>query len=80
MMAPVIAESLTKIFNTAICSEMAPFDCKVARVIPLHKSGPRNLFNNYHPVAILSVISKVFEKLLHEQLHEFSLHSIDPFR
>ena len=42
--APVIAESLTKIFNTAIFSETVPFDWKVARVIPLHKSGSRNLF------------------------------------
>ena len=69
--APVIAESLTKIFNTAIYSETVPFDWKVARVIPLHKSGPRNLFNNYRPVSILSIISKVFEKLLYEQLYDY---------
>ena len=56
---PVIAESLTKIFNTAIFSETVPFDWKVARVIPLHKSGSRNLFNNYRPVSILSVISSL---------------------
>ena len=69
--APVIAKPLTKIFNTAIYSETVPFDWKVARVIPLHKSGPRNLFNNYRPVSILSVISKVFEKLLYEQLYDY---------
>ena len=71
MAAPVIAESLTKIFNTEICSETVPFDWKVARVIPLHKSGPRNLLNNYRPVSILPVISKVFEKLLYEQLDDY---------
>ena len=69
--APVIAESLTKIFNTAIFSETVPSDWKVARVIPLHKSGPRNLFNNYHPVSSLSAISKIFEKLLYEQYDYF---------
>ena len=59
--APVTAESLTKIFNTAIYSKTVPFDWKVARVIPLHKSGPRNVFNNYRPrpVSILSVISSL---------------------
>ena len=30
----------------------------------------RNLFNNYRPVSILSVINKVFEKLLYEQLYD----------
>ena len=43
----------------------------ILRVIPLHKSGPRNLFNNYRPVSILFVISKVFEKLLYEQLYDY---------
>ena len=71
IVTPVIAEFLTKIFNTAIFSETVPFDWKVARVIPLHKSGSRNLFNNYRPVSILSVISKVFEKLLYEQLYDY---------
>ena len=69
--APVIAESLTKIFNTAIFSETIPFDWNVARVIPLHKSGPPNLFNNCRHVSILSLISKVFEKLLYEQLYDY---------
>ena len=69
--APVIAESLTKIINAAIFSETVPFDWKVARVIPLHKSGSRNLFNNYRRVSILSAISKVFEKLLYEQLYDY---------
>ena len=60
--APLIAEFLTKIFITAIYSETVRFDWKVPRVIPLHKSGPRNLFNNYRPVSILSMnmhISKI---------------------
>ena len=69
--APVISDSLTKIFNTAIYSETLNFDWKVARVILLHKSGLRNLFNNYRPVSILSTISKVFEKLVYEQLYDY---------
>ena len=38
--APVIADLLTKIFNTAIFNETIPFEWKIARVIPLHKKGP----------------------------------------
>ena len=60
--APVIADPLTKIFNTAIFNETVPFEWKIAIVIPLHKKSLRNLFNNYRPISILPVISKVFEK------------------
>jgi hypothetical protein len=35
--APVIADPLTKIFNTAIFNETVPFEWKIAIVIPLHK-------------------------------------------
>jgi hypothetical protein len=41
-------------------------------VTPLHKKGPRNLLNNYRPISILPVvISKVFEKVLYEQLYDY---------
>ena len=36
--APIIANSLTRIFNTAIYSETVPSEWKLARVIPLHKN------------------------------------------
>ncbi|CAB3992421.1 Hypothetical predicted protein, partial [Paramuricea clavata] len=69
--SPVIANSLAKIFNRAITSESAPSEWKAARVTPLHKKGPRNLLNNYRPISILPVVSKVFEKVLYEQLHDY---------
>ena len=67
--APIIANSLTRIFNTAIYSETVPSEWKLARVIPLHKNGPRNMLNNYRPISILPVVSKVFEKVLYGQLY-----------
>ena len=69
--APVITNSLTKIFNMAIISATVPFEWKVARVTPIFKNGPRNLLNNYRPISILPVVSKLFEKVLYEQLHEY---------
>ena len=63
--APIIANSLTRIFNTAIYGETVPSEWKLARVIPSHKNGPRNMLNNYRPISILPIVSKVFEKALY---------------
>ena len=38
--SPVIANSLTKIFNMAISNEFVLSEWKLARVTPLHKKGP----------------------------------------
>ena len=71
IVAPIIANSLTRIFNTAIYSETVPSEWKLARVIPLHKNGPRNMLNNYRPISILPIVSKVFEKGLYGQLYDY---------
>ena len=69
--SPIIADSLTKIFNKVNRNECVPHDWKIARVIPLHKKGPRNLLNNYRPISILPIVRKVFEKVLYEQLYNY---------
>ncbi len=69
--APVITNSLTKIFNMAIISATVPSEWKIARVTPIFKNGPRNQLNNYRPISILPVVSKLFEKVLCEQLQEY---------
>ena len=58
--APVITNSLTKNFNMAIISATVPFEWKI-----------KNLLNNYRSISILPVVSKLFEKVLYEQLHEY---------
>ena len=40
---------------------------KVLKFFPIHKSGNKHEANNYHPIAILSIISKsIFAKLISE--------------
>ena len=37
----------------------------------VNKKGPRNMLDNYRPISILPVVSKVFERILYKQLVEY---------
>ena len=66
-----IADSLTRIFNQAITLSSFLDKWKTARVIPLYKNGQRNLAENYRPIPVLPVISKIMEKILYNQLYNY---------
>ena len=43
--------------------------CKISSVVPVFKNvGERSTAKNYHPVSLLSVVSKVFEKLVNNRI------------
>ena len=44
---------------------------KLANITPVFKPGARASKNNYSPISILPVFSKIFERLLGRQLLEF---------
>ena len=44
---------------------------KIAKVIPLFKSGDNDTFTNYRPVSLLSQFSKILEKLFNNRLDNF---------
>ena len=44
---------------------------KLSKVIPLFKKGDSSLLVNYRPISLLPTISKIFEKVIHDQLHEY---------
>ena len=71
--ASVISPSLTHIFNNAIVSCCFPLEWKVARVLPLHKKGPRNQPENYRPISIFPAIIKVMERILFDQIYDYLL-------
>ncbi len=55
---------------------IVPDDFKVACVVPLYNKGDHNLEGNYRPISILPVVSKVFERIVHNQLTMY-LNSFD---
>ena len=69
--ARVIAPMITHIVNMSIRQGIIPDDLKRARVIPIHKKGRRTDPSMYRPISILSTISKVMEKVIHDQVFTY---------
>ena len=67
----IIAGPLTKILNLSISYGQFPSEWKVARIVPLLKSGKPELMDNYRPISILPIASKILKKAVHIQLHSF---------
>ena len=67
-----LAPILSKLFNKCTASGYFPNELKVAKIIPLFKNkGSVNDMCNYRPISMLSVFSKLFEKLIHKVISEF---------
>ena len=52
-------------------SGIFPDDWKCARVTPLFKQGESSDLNNYRPISVISVVAKVFERIVYDQLYNF---------
>ena len=60
---------LAELFNECLKESCFPNCWKVSLVVPIFKNvGERSTAKNYHPVSLLSVISKVFEKLVNNRI------------
>ena len=69
--ADLISVSLCDLFNKSLVSGIFPDDWKCARVTPLFKEGEQSDLNNYRPISVISVIAKVFERIVYDQLYNF---------
>ena len=64
----VIGPHLLHIINRSITSSIFPSAWKLARVIPVHKSGDTSDLNNFRPISILPALAKIMEKVVSRQL------------
>ena len=69
--APVISSQLTTIFNRSIESGVFPSRWKTARITPVFKSGNHADADNYRPVSISPIISKLLERHIHKHIYNF---------
>ena len=66
--APVITNTLTYVFDLCITKSTFPNAFKIAKVIPLYKSGDSSNPSNYRPISIVSVLAKPLEKHINKHL------------
>ena len=57
--------------NNSIKNKKFPQDLKIAKVKPLFKNGSSSECDNYRPISLLPVISKVIEKVILRRLKPF---------
>ena len=69
--ADIISGLLCDLFNKSLMSGIFPDDWKCARVTPLFKQGESSDLNNYRPISVISVIAKVLERIVYDQLYNF---------
>ena len=70
-LSSILTPIITKLINRSLATGHFPDFLKVARVITLYKTGDVTNVNNYRPISVLPILSKIFEKVAHKQLYAF---------
>ena len=71
ILSPLISSPLSKIINESFQSGAFPDKMKLAKVIPMFKKGCPLTASTYRPISLLSVFSKITEKVMYERLYKF---------
>ena len=71
ILSEYIAVPLCDIVNESFSSGIFPDMMKLAKVIPLYKKNSPEVLSNYRPISLLSIFSKIVEKLMHKRLYSF---------
>ena len=69
--ATVLAKPISQICNLSIKYSIFPSDCKIAKLKPLFKKGSKTDPKNYRPISLLPLVSKIIEKVIHDQTQRF---------
>ena len=67
----VISPIISKLINLSAETGVFPDIFKIAKIVPIFKSGVSTTIKNYRPISILHFISKIFEKIFHKRFISF---------
>ena len=63
-----IALPLRKLFRQSLDEGKLPVEWKIANVTALFKSGERQLPDNYRPISLTSVVGKLLERIIRNEI------------
>ena len=66
-----ICKPFRLIFNHCIDSGIC--QCEWKNVVPIHKKGDKQTLKNYRPLSLLPICSKIFERLIYNEMFGFFL-------
>ena len=68
--ASVLAAPISDLCNLSISLSVFPDDCKITKLKPIYKKSKTEP-KNYRPISLLLSISKIMEKIIHNQTQLF---------
>ena len=77
-----ICKPMGLIFQQAMESGSFPSEWKKGNVVPIHKKDDKQCFKNYHPISLLPICGKIFEKLIFNEIFKFFIENklISPYQ
>ena len=67
----VLAKPFCHLINICLQTGSVQNEFKIGKLTPIFKSGSKHLMDNYRPISVLPVCSKILEKCVHHQLTSF---------
>ncbi|KAK1785741.1 hypothetical protein P4O66_003101 [Electrophorus voltai] len=78
--ADQLADVLTDIFNISLSCAVVPTCFKTTTIVPVPKKPTVSCLNDYHPIALTSIIMKCFERLVMRHIKTQLPPSLDPLQ
>ena len=79
-LSTVLHHSIYHLFCESISHGQLPTEWKIHRIIPIFKCDDRSQANNYRPISLLCIISKVLEWIVYDHIIEFLFSSISIYQ
>lgn len=69
--AQELAPTFVHLFNKMVSSSIYPNCLKIHKVVPIPKKSNASSIDDYRPVAVLSIVDKIIEKVLFHKLSDY---------